>query len=328
MGPLRIREDSGRVAGQGRATRRRGRRQAGPGTCTRPLCRDGRRRCVAAGYALWPAPDRVRRVIGAYGLRRGEAMLLAINCNNTNIKFGVVDGDTIVGEWRQHTSAMRTADEHAVWLMQLMKMEGIDPKAITDAIIGSVVPNANFNLRRLCTRYFDCEPLFIGDPNVKHGIKIKGVGAGADRICNTVGASLMFPKTPVIVVDFGTATNFDVVDEEGSYCGGAIAPGPNLSIEALVNAAALLPRIIVEKPEKVIGTTTVACMHTGVFWGYVGLIEGLVTRIKAEFGKPMKVVSTGGLAPVFDGHISGIDQIATDITARGLIEIYKRTRKK
>jgi type III pantothenate kinase len=254
-------------------------------------------------------------------------MLLAINCNNTNIKFGVVDGDRIVGEWRQHTSAMRTADEHAVWLYELMRMEGIDPKSVTDAIIGSVVPQANFNLRRLCTRYLNCEPLFIGEPNVIHGIKIKGVGAGADRICNTVGASLMFPRTPVVVVDFGTATNFDVVDEEGSYCGGAIAPGPNLSIEALVAAAALLPRIVVEKPEKVIGTTTVACMHTGVFWGYVGLIEGIVTRIQAEFGKPMKVVSTGGLAPVFDGYISVIDQVATDITARGLIEIWKRSKK-
>jgi type III pantothenate kinase len=254
-------------------------------------------------------------------------MLLAINCNNTNIKFGVVDGDKIVGEWRQHTSAMRTADEHAVWLVQLMKMEGIDPKSITDAIIGSVVPNANFNLRRLCTRYFNCEPMFIGDPSVKPGIKIKGIGAGADRICNSVGASILFPRTPVVVVDFGTATNFDVVDEEGSYCGGAIAPGPNLSIEALVNAAALLPRIVVEKPAQVIGTNTIACMHTGVFWGYVGLIEGIVGRIKAEFGKPMKVVSTGGLAPVFDGSISVIDQISPDITARGLIEIFKRSKK-
>ena len=255
-------------------------------------------------------------------------MLLAINVNNTNIKFGVVDGDRIVGEWRQHTSAMRTGDEHAVWLTQLMQIEGIDPKSITDAIIGSVVPNANFNLRRLCTRYFNCEPMFIGDANVKPGIKIKGVGAGADRICNSVGASVMFPKTPVVVVDFGTATNFDVVDEEGSYCGGAIAPGINLSIEALVSATALLPRIVVEKPTQVIGTTTVACMHTGVFWGYVGLIEGIVTRITREFGEPMKVVSTGGLAPVFEGSIDIIEQTVPDITARGLIEIYKRSKKK
>jgi len=255
-------------------------------------------------------------------------MLLAINCNNTNIKFGVVDGDRIVGEWRQHTSAMRTADEHAVWLLQLMEIERIDPKSITDAIVGSVVPNANFNLRRLCSRYFNCEPMFIGDPGVVYGVKIKGVGAGADRICNTVGASVMFPRTPVIVVDFGTATTFDVVDEEGSYCGGVIAPGINLSIEALVNATAQLPRIVVERPGKVIGTTTVDCMHSGVFWGYVGLIEGLVARIRAEFGKPMRVVSTGGLAPVFDGATTVIEQVVPDITARGLIEIYKRSKNK
>lgn len=254
-------------------------------------------------------------------------MLLAINCNNTNVKFGVIDGDRIVGEWRQHTSAMRTADEHAVWLFQLMKMEGIDPKSITDAIVGSVVPNANFNLRRLCTRYFDCQPLFIGEPGVVHGIKIKGVGAGADRICNTVGASVLFPRTPAIVVDFGTATTFDVVDEEGSYCGGSIAPGINLSIEALVNATAQLPRIVVEKPANVIGTDTVACMHSGVFWGYVGLIEGIVRRIVDEFGRPMKVVSTGGLAPVFEGSVGIIEQTVPDITARGLIEIFKRSKK-
>jgi type III pantothenate kinase len=253
-------------------------------------------------------------------------MLLAINVNNTNVKFGVIDGDKIVGEWRQHTSAMRTADEHAVWLFQLMAMAGIDPKAITDAIIGSVVPQATFNIRRLCTRYFDCEPLVLGESNVVYGIKVKGQGAGADRICNTVGASVLFPKTPVVVVDFGTATTFDVVDEEGSYCGGAIAPGINLSIEALVNATAQLPRIVVEKPKQVIGTNTVACMHSGVFWGYVGLIEGIVARIKAEFGKPMKVISTGGLAPVFDGSTSVIEQIVPDITARGLVEIFRRSK--
>jgi len=255
-------------------------------------------------------------------------MLLAINCNNTNIKFGVVDGDRIVGEWRQHTTAMRTADEHAVWLFQLMEMEGIDPKSITDAIVGSVVPNANFNLRRLCSRYFNTEAMFLGDPGVVYGIKVKGVGAGADRICNSVGSSVLFPRSPAIIVDFGTATTFDVVDEEGSYCGGVIAPGINLSIEALVNATAQLPRVVVERPQKVIGTTTIDCMHSGIFWGYVGLIEGLVARIKAEFGRPMKVVSTGGLAPVFDGATSVIEQVVPDITARGLIEIFKRSKKR
>ncbi|HLT77475.1 MAG TPA: type III pantothenate kinase [Ferrovibrio sp.] len=254
-------------------------------------------------------------------------MLLAINANNTNVKFGVIDGDRIVGEWRQHTSAMRTADEHAVWLLQLMEIEGIDPKVIDSAIIASVVPQATFNLRRLCTRYFSTEPLVLGEPNVTYGVQIKGAGAGADRICNTVGASILFPETPLIVVDFGTATTFDVVDEEGSYCGGVIAPGINLSIEALVNATALLPRIVVEKPKKVIGTDTVACMHSGVFWGYVGLIDGIVARIRAEFGRPMKVISTGGLAPVFDGATDVIEQIVPDLTVRGLIEIYRRSTR-
>ncbi|WP_370153502.1 type III pantothenate kinase [Ferrovibrio sp.] len=255
-------------------------------------------------------------------------MLLAINANNTNVKFGVIDGDRIVGEWRQHTSAMRTGDEHAVWLLQLMQIEGIDPKSITAAIIGSVVPQATFNLRRLCTRYFDVEPLVLGEPNVRYGIEVKGQGAGADRICNTVGAAILFPETPMIIVDFGTATTFDVVDEAGAYCGGVIAPGINLSIEALVNATALLPRIVVEKPKQVIGTTTVACMHSGVFWGYVGLIEGIVARIREEFGRPMKVISTGGLAPVFEGSTQVIERIVPDITVRGLIEIYRRSTVK
>src|SRR5690606_27737360 len=200
-------------------------------------------------------------------------------------------------------------------------------KVIDSAIIASVVPQASFNLRRLCTRYFSTEPLVLGEPNVTYGVQIKGAGAGADRIRNTVGASIVFPETPLIVVDFGTATTFDVVDEEGSYCGGVIAPGINLSIEALVNATALLPRIVVEKPKKVIGTDTVACMHSGVFWGYVGLIDGIVARIRAEFGRPMKVISTGGLAPVFDGATDVIEQIVPDLTVRGLIEIYRRSTR-
>jgi type III pantothenate kinase len=253
-------------------------------------------------------------------------MLLAINANNTNVKFAVFDGDTIVGEWRQHTSAMRTGDEHAVWLYQLMGIEGIDPASITEAIIGSVVPSAIFNLRRLCTRYFNCDPLVLGEADVVYGIKVKGDGAGADRICNTIGGSLIYPGEPLIIVDFGTATTFDVVDEEGSYCGGVIAPGINLSVEALVNATALLPRVVVERPQQIIGTNTIACMHSGIFWGYVGLIEGLVQRIVKEFGKPMKVISTGGLAPVFETATDVIGQIAPDITMRGLREIHRRSR--
>src|SRR3546814_8901919 len=138
----------------------------------------------------------------------------------------------------------------------------------SDVCSSDLVPQATFNLRRLCTRYFGVEPMVLGEPNVKYGIEIKGQGAGADRICNTVGAAVLFPKTAMVIVDFGTATTFDVVDEAGAYCGGVIAPGINLSTEAWVSATALLPRIVVEKPKMVIGTTTVACMHSGVFWGY------------------------------------------------------------
>ncbi|MDP6342305.1 MAG: type III pantothenate kinase [Alphaproteobacteria bacterium] len=254
-------------------------------------------------------------------------MLLAINLNNTNVKFSLFDGDDVVAEWRQQTSANRTADEHAVWLFQLLQISGYDPKAVTEAMIATVVPQALFNLRRLCQGYFNCEPLVLGEDDVETGIEIKATPpVGADRICNTVGAGIMFPGQPAIVVDFGTATTFDVVDADGAYCGGVIAPGINLSLEALHSATALLPRIIVQQPDQVIGTDTVACMHSGVFWGYVGLIEGIVTRIRGEFGAPMTVVSTGGLAPVFDGATDVIEQNAPDITMLGLREIYRRNR--
>jgi type III pantothenate kinase len=254
-------------------------------------------------------------------------MLLLISADNTNVKFAVLDGDEVRGEWRQHTSSARTADEHAVWLFQLMAMEGIDPKSVDDAIIATVVPQALFNLRRLCTRYFKCEPLVLGEEGVKYGVEIRArPPVGADRICNTVGAGIMYPGEPVIVVDFGTATTFDVVDAQGNYCGGVIAPGINLSLEALHNATAMLPRIVVRKPERVIGADTVACMHSGVFWGYVGLVEGIVARIKAEFGAPMRVVSTGGLAPIFEGSTQAIERIEPEITLRGLREIHRRSR--
>ncbi len=254
-------------------------------------------------------------------------MLLAINCNNTNIKFSVHDGERFIGEWRQHTSSARTGDEHAVWLYELMRIESIDPAAITEAIIASSVPQAVFNLRRLCTRYLDCEPLVIGEEGVVLGIEVKATPpVGADRIANTVGAGVLYPGQPVLVVDFGTATTFDVVDGAGNYCGGVIAPGINLSIEALHNATAMLPRIVVERPDHVIGTNTIDCMHSGVFWGYVGLIDSIVGRIKAEFGEPMKVVSTGGLAPMFEDATDAIDENVADITMAGLYEINRRSR--
>lgn len=254
-------------------------------------------------------------------------MLLAISADNTNVKFALFDGDDIVGEWRQHTSAHRTADEHAVWLTQLFALDGFERGAVTDTVIASVVPQALFNLRRLCSHYLGSEPLVLGDEETNYGVEIHATPpVGADRICNTVGAGKLFPGQPAVVVDFGTATTFDVVDEAGDYRGGVIAPGINLSLEALHNATALLPRIVVAKPDKIIGTDTVACMHSGVFWGYVGLIEGIVHRICEEFGKPMKIISTGGLAPVFEDATDVIEAIVPNITQLGLREIYRRSR--
>jgi type III pantothenate kinase len=184
-----------------------------------------------------------------------------------------------------------------------------------------------FNLRRLCTRYFDVEPLVIGEAGVSYGMEVRATPpVGADRICNAVGFGCLYPGQAGIIVDLGTATTFDVVDTDGNYIGGVISPGINLSLEALHNATALLPRIVVERPEKVIGTDTVACMHSGVFWGYVGLIEGIVKRAVEEFGGPMRVVSTGGLAPVFEGATDVVDNNLPDITMRGLLEIHRRSR--
>lgn len=256
-------------------------------------------------------------------------MLLAINANNTNTKFAVYEGEAAIGEWRQHTSVSRTGDEHAVWLYQLMEIEGLDPKAIDAAVIGSVVPQALFNLKRLCTRYLGCEPLVIGEEGTSLGIDVRATPpVGADRIANTIGAGVMFPGEPAIIVDLGTATTFDVVDSDGAYIGGVIAPGINLSLEALHNATSLLPRIVVERPEKIIGTNTVACMHSGVFWGYVGLIDGIVERIRKEYGKPMRVIATGGLVPVFEGATDVVQFNVPDITMRGLVEIHRRNPRK
>jgi type III pantothenate kinase len=252
-------------------------------------------------------------------------MLLAINANNTNTKFAIFDESGIVGEWRSQTVAARTSDEYAVWLTHLMKLKSVEPGDVDGVIIASVVPQANFNLRLLSTGHFNCTPLVVGEPACKLGIEVKGEGAGADRVANTIGGHLKYPGA-LIVVDFGTATTFDVKDESGNYCGGVIAPGINLSLEALHNATAMLPRIALEPTKTVIGTNTLACMQSGVYWGYIGLIEGIVERIRREWGRPMTVIATGGLAPIFHGATSVIEALEPDITMAGLREIYRRNK--
>lgn len=254
-------------------------------------------------------------------------MLLAIDAGNTNVVLAVYDGETRRGQWRVATDRERTADDYAVWLLSLMELNGLSRKDISGAIVGTVVPQALFDLRLLCTTYFDCEPMVVG-LDLDLGIEIdmdEPATAGADRICNAVAVH-KHHGGPAIVIDFGTGTTFDVVDGKGNYRGGVIAPGINLSLEALHNVSAQLPRIAVVRPARVIGGGTVSAMQSGIYWGYVSLIEGLVHRIRDEFGSPMKVIATGGLGPMFADATEVIDLVDPDLTMQGLYEIYRRNK--
>lgn len=252
-------------------------------------------------------------------------MLLAIEQGNTNTLFAVHDGSDWVAQWRTATQSTRTGDEYAVWLYQLLAMADLKFEMLDACIISSVVPQSVFNLRNLARRYLKVEPLVIGE-NVDLGIPVrleKPSEAGADRLVNAIGAHAVFPGD-LIIIDSGTATTFDIVAADGGFEGGVIAPGINLSMEALHAAAAKLPRVAIRRPVKTIGRDTVGAMQAGVFWGYIALIEGLIARIKAEWGRPMTVVATGGVASLFQGATDAIDHFDSDLTIRGLLEIHRR----
>ena len=252
-------------------------------------------------------------------------MFLAIDCGNTNTLFAVHDGDGWRAEWRTATHSTRTADEHAVWLSQIMAMHGLAFSDISACVISTVVPQALFNLRNLSRRYLGAEPLIIGEPGVELGVEVRiprPQEAGADRLVNALGAKTKYDGA-LLLIDSGTATTFDVVSADGAFEGGVIAPGINLSVKALHEAAARLPRIEIRQPEKAIGKDTVAAMQSGIFWGYVELIDGLAERIKAEYDAPMTVIATGGVASLFDGASRSIDHFDPDITIQGLYEVWK-----
>ncbi len=254
-------------------------------------------------------------------------MLLAIDSGNTNIVFAVYDErDVLRGSWRASSDARRTADEYAVWLTQLMALEGLQPADIDGAVIANVVPATMHALKTLCARYFKVAPLVVGEPGTDMGLEVRvdrPDQVGEDRLVNAVAVHAAFGG-PLILIDFGTATTFDVIGDDGAYEGGVIAPGVNLSLEALDRAAAKLPRIAIkEPPPRVIGRATVPAMQSGVYWGYVGLIEGIVARIKAEYGRPMKVVATGGHAPLFARATACIDAVDQELTLRGLLAVYR-----
>ncbi len=256
-------------------------------------------------------------------------MLLAIDSGNTNIVFAVfADDGEVKGEWRAASDVNRTADEFGVWLGQLMERDGLTREDITAAIIATVVPVSRIHLENLCEHYFDCVPLVVGDSDVDLGLEIltdNPKEVGADRLCNAVSAYENY-NGPVTIIDFGTATSFDVVDSEGNYRGGIISPGINLSLEALHMGAAQLPRVSIERPEKVVGTGTISAMQSGIFWGYVSMIEGMTARIKQEVGSEMKIIATGGLAAMFADATDAIDHWEQDLTLRGLLAIYRRNQ--
>lgn len=259
-------------------------------------------------------------------------MLLAIDAGNTNLVFALVDGGAIKARWRIATDARRTADQYAVWLHQLLELEGYARGDVDAVIIGTVVPRALHNLEVLATKYFHAEPLVAGQGKAEWPIELdvdEPQSVGADRALNAIAAHARHPGE-LIVVDFGTATTFDVVDSAGAYKGGIIAPGINLSLDALVNAAAKLPRIGIEVPagNSVIGRTTQSQMLIGIYWGYVAMIEGLVQRMKAELGTPVKVVATGGLASLFDKHTNAFDAIEPDLTIQGLSLLHDMATRK
>ncbi|MFN4153705.1 MAG: type III pantothenate kinase [Paracoccaceae bacterium] len=250
-------------------------------------------------------------------------MLLAIDCGNTNTVFSIWDGTRFIATWRIATDHTRTADEYFVWLSSLMAMT--DTRAtISEAIISSTVPRVVFNLRVLCDRYFGCRPQVVGKPECRLPVAPRvdqGTTVGPDRLVNTAGAHDRHGGD-LIVVDFGTATTFDVVDTDGAYVGGVIAPGVNLSLEALHMAAAALPHIDVAKPAKAIGTNTVACMQSGVYWGYIGLVEVIVREVRRERDRPTKVIATGGLASLFAQGTDLFHKIEDDLTMHGLVLIH------
>ena len=255
-------------------------------------------------------------------------MLLAIDVGNTNTVFALHDGGDWIHSWRSATDSTKTADDHASWLWRLADMHGVDMSRVKGCVISTVVPQAQFNFRNLSRRYLNIEPMFIGDPDLITGVAIRvrhPEQVGADRIASALGAHVKYPG-PLIVIDSGTATTLDVVGSDGGFEGGIISPGIYLSMRALHEAAAQLPRIAIQKPAQVIGTDTVSAMQSGVFLGYIELIDGLVRRVKAEYGKPMTVIATGGVASLFEGASETIDFYDQDVLIRGLLEVWMRNR--
>jgi type III pantothenate kinase len=257
-------------------------------------------------------------------------MLLAIDAGNTNVVFAAFEGEVLKGSWRCATDIKRTRDEFAAFLSHCLGSAGLNRADFKAAVIASVVPDLDFTLKTLCRQDFGCEPLIVAHGTCNFGMDVmlaRPQEVGADRLVNAVAARHLY-GAPLIIIDFGTATTFDVVDKQG-YRGGVISPGINLSLEALHHAAAKLPRVNVDRPQRVIGTNTIEAMQSGIYWGYISLIEGMVERIQKEFGPAtMKVIGTGGLSPLFQAGTKIIEHINGDLTLTGLRLIHGNTAQR
>jgi type III pantothenate kinase len=252
-------------------------------------------------------------------------MLLVIDVGNSNIVYGLFEGTTLKHQFRVETGRSRTADEYRVVLHQLLSMHGVAPEHVRDAALASVVPSLTEPMADLVRRGFGCEPLVIG-PGVRTGMAILYENpreVGADRIVNAV-AAYERAKGPVIVCDFGTATTFDCVTPKGEYLGGVIAPGIQISADALFARAAKLPRVEIAKPPHVIGRNTIHSIQSGIVYGYVGLVDGVVGRLREELGHPAVVIATGGLARLIAPLSTTISEAVDELTLEGLRLIYER----
>jgi type III pantothenate kinase len=254
-------------------------------------------------------------------------LILVFDVGNTNTVIGVYDGEKLLNHWRIRTNAQRTGDEYGILLRSLLENDKLNIKDIKSVVVSSVVPTLMMELEWMSRKFFACRPLVIG-PGVKNGLAIKYENpreVGADRVVNAVAAYNKYGG-PLIIVDFGTATTFCVVSAKGEYLGGAIAPGIIISTEALVSKAAKLPRVELQRPRSLIGKNTVSSMQAGIMYGFVGQVEGIITRMKTEIEGEPQVIATGGLAAVIARETDVIDKVDEFLTLDGLRLIYEMNR--